>query len=263
MKKIDCAIIAAGGNATRFRPYSLTLPKEMLPLNGKPVIEYIIDECIEADIKKIIIEVKKGNECIKNHLSINAQYKSFLCDDFTEFEKNNNISILIVDGDTQYSYGNAVSILSVKQYLKGKTFCVLFGDDIILGSNATKELINMFFERKAKSVVATTYIPDEEISNYGNLLFDEDNKVLKLVQKPRNYKLSNYAVVSRLILDDSIFSYIDSSVNGENDIGIALDRQAQEYDVFACIISGEWVSVDSPLKYRDAMNVISNYTYGK
>lgn len=259
MKNIDCAVIAAGGNATRFRPYSLTLPKEMLPLNGKPVIEYIIDECIEAGIKKIIIEVKKGNECIKNHLSTNDQYKKFLCKDFTELEKNDGTSILIVDGDTQYSYGNAVSILSVQQYLKGKIFCVLFGDDIILGTNAIRELISTFTKCEAKSVIATTYVSDEEVSNYGNLLLDKNNKVLKLVQKPKNYKLSNYAVVSRLILDDSIFSYIDNSINGENDIGTALDKQAQEYDVIACIISGKWVSVDSPSKYRDAMNAINNF----
>lgn len=259
MKNVDCAVIAAGGNATRFRPYSLTLPKEMLPLNGRPVIEYIIDECIEAGIEKIIIEVKKGNQCIKNHLSIHDQYKRFLCDDYAEFERKNSTSILIVDGDTQYSYGNAVSILSVRQYLKGKIFCVLFGDDVIFGTNATSELISIFSKCEAKSVVATTYVSDNEVSNYGNLLFDKNYKVLKLVQKPKNYKLSNYVVVSRLILDDSIFSYIDSSINGENDIGTALNRQAQEYDVIACIISGKWVSVDSPSKYRDAMNIINYF----
>lgn len=253
-RKIDVAVIAAGGNATRFRTYSLTLPKEMLPLNGKPVIEYVIDECIDAKINKIIIEVKKGNGCIKNHLMVHEIYSKYLCDNLYKMDSSDGIQIVIVEGDTQYRYGNAISILSVEDYLKGKIFAVLFADDIILGKNATKELVEMYCRSNAKAIIATALKNDEEICEYGNLKIDEKtNKVTMLIQKPQNFILSNNVVVSRMILDDSIFKYIKLCTDGESDIGKALNIQAQECDVIACSITGEWVCVDSPQRYLQAM----------
>ena len=255
MRKIDVAIIAAGGNATRFRPYSLTLPKEMLPLNGRPAIEYVIDECIEACINKVIIEVKKDNECIKKHLKIHPQYRKYLCSNLDEFDKTSGVAIYIVKGTTKYKYGNAVSILSVKEYLQDKIFAVLFADDIIFGKNAIKELIDLYQNSKAKSIVAAYYKDDSEVNEYGNIKVDEESKrISMLVQKPKGYILSNYVVVSRLILDYSIFQYIDQD-EIESDIGLALNLQMKEYDVLACFITGVWVSIDSPIKYKNAINI--------
>lgn len=253
-KKVDVAVIAAGGNATRFRPYSLTLPKEMLPLKGKPVIEFVIDECIEAEIKKIIIEVKNGNKCIKKHLMANKVYSKYICDHLEEIDSKEGIVIAIVEGNTNFRYGNAISILSVEEYLQGKIFAVLFADDIILKKNATKELLEMYSRTNAKSVIATAVKEDEEISEYGNLEIDEKtNRVIKLVQKPRDFILSNNVVVSRMILDDSIFEYIKRCKEGESDIGVALNIQAKDCKVVACNITGEWICVDSPERYLHAM----------
>ncbi len=258
MRKIDYAIITAGGNATRFRPYSLTLPKAMLPLNGRPVIEYVIDECMEAKIYKIIIVVKQGNDCIKKHLQAHMFYNKLLCNLYDL--ENICRGISIVYEDEKYCYGNAAPILTIKNFLDKKSFAVLFGDDIILGNNSMKELLTIYNTTNAKSVIAASYKGDEEIHNYGNLEFESDSKKVKrLIQKPKEHKLSNYVVVSRIILDASIFEYIDSEINGESDIGVALDRQAQEHDVRVCIISGIWVCVDSPEKYRDAINTAYDY----
>ena len=81
---IQYAVIAAGGASMRFRPYSLSMPKEILPIAGVPAIQYVVDECLSANVNKIIIVSRPGNNIIADYFIANPQYKDLLANDFLQ-----------------------------------------------------------------------------------------------------------------------------------------------------------------------------------
>ena len=256
---VDIAIINAGGKGSRFSPFTNTLPKEMLPLNGIPAIEYAIDECTTANINKIIIATRQNNDTIKNHLISREKYKQYVCDCFNEDFNDLKIKqIVVIDGCIPGLYGNATSILKLRDYLNGKTFAVLFGDDIIYGKNSIVELQEMYYSSNADSIIACKQVDVREIINYGNLLINNHGRVIEFRQKPKKIDdiLSNLAVVSRLILNGNIFNYITVEDGEEVDLGKALNEQASYRNVYAKEISGNWFTIDSPERYLNAQNAL-------
>ena len=257
-KNIDIAIINAGGKGSRFRPFTNTIPKEMLPLDGIPVIEYAIDECVEANIPKVIISIREGNNCIEEYLRTRDKYQNCICDNMEDFLEP-GFKILISATKINGLYGNALFLISFQTLLKHKIFAVLFGDDVIYERNSIKELQELYEESDAVSIIASKRVSIEEIPNYGNLRIGEKNKVLEFVQKPSKKEeiVSDFAVVSRLILDDSIFDFLEVVALEEVDLGRALNKQAQEKNVLMKEVTGTWLCVDSPVKYMMAQNVIA------
>ena len=81
---IQYAVIAAGGASMRFRPYSLSMTKEILPIAGVPAIQYVVDECLSANVNKIIIVSRPGNNIIADYFIANPQYKDLLANDFLQ-----------------------------------------------------------------------------------------------------------------------------------------------------------------------------------
>lgn len=257
---IDYCIIAAGGHAKRFLPYSLTLPKEMLPLNGIPAIEFAIEECIQAGIKRIIIITRPNNYVIYNHLKF-SKYQMFLTDKFTN---KASIEILVINEDENLPYGNAAPLLTVKSLLENKQFIVLFPDDIILGANPISELLT-FANKNTLSendiVISYQFVPYSDVHNYGNIDIGNDHEVVYIKQKPNTEITSNKVLVSRIILNDSIFNYINVAENGELDLGLAINSKLtnEPHSVFGCLITGEWICIDTPEKYLIAQNKYDNY----
>lgn len=251
---IDYAIIAAGGKATRFLPYSLVMPKELLPLNGIPAIQYAIDECIAAKIHKIIIITRPNNNLIAQHLSHHENYRKFIVESFNSESKT---QILILPENEKLPYGNAAPLITVRHIIGDSRFVVLFADDIILGNNPTIEL-NDFLNSHPDclSIVGYQTVPLFEVHNYGNIETNEEDEILKIRQKPKDLIISNKVIVSRLLLNGSIFDYIEKKSNNELDLGLAVNSQLQQnpHKVFGCNLSGLWICIDTPEKYLKALN---------
>lgn len=257
---IDYCVIAAGGHAKRFLPYSLTLPKEMLPLNGIPAIEFAIEECLQAGIKKIVIITRPNNDVIFNHLRF-SQYQRFLTDRFTS---KKSTEILVANEDENLPYGNAAPLVTVRSLLENKQFVVLFPDDIILGANPISELLT-FADKHALSkndvVISYQFVPYSDVHNYGNIDTGNNHEVIYIKQKPNTGITSNKVLVSRIILNDSIFDYINIAENGELDLGLAINSKLRNepHSVFGCHITGEWICIDTPEKYLIAQNKYDTY----
>ncbi len=260
-KNIKYAIICASGQGKRFRPYTLTQSKEMLPINGIPAIQYSVDECIFANIPKIIIVVRPRDTSIRNYFENNTDYSTYITYD-KFFNNDSNIQLMFVEEFETLHYGNAAPLLTVKDKIKeSEFFAVLFGDDVILERNAISELKKSYIESNAVSIIATKYKPDDEIKYYGNVMYEANSKrIIRIVQKPKE-KISNEVIVSRLILSYDIFKYIsnETNYNGEIDLGIALQSQLKKDLVIGIRISGTWISVDNPQRYREALNLAAQY----
>lgn len=251
---IDYAIIAAGGMAKRFLPYSLVMPKELLPLNGIPAIQYSIDECITAGIQKIIIITRPHNNLIFQHLSHHEYYRDLIVESFSSKLKT---QILILPEKENLPYGNAAPLMTVKHIVDDKRFVVLFADDIILGNNPIKELsIFLNSHTGSASIVGYQTVPLSEVHNYGNIEINEYDEIVVLRQKPKNFIVSDKVIVSRLLLDSSIFNFIEKKSNNELDLGLAISSQLQEehHKVFGCYLTGLWLCIDTPEKYLTALN---------
>ena len=263
MNNVDVAVINSGGRGMRFRPFTNTIPKEMLPFNGVPSIEYVIDECINASIDRSIVTTSRENDQIKLYLESREKYANRLYFNFENFEDTAH-GIWICTIDNRKMYGNATPILALENLLKHKKFAVLFGDDVIYEKNGIGELIRVYKDKKATSAIAMKEIPLQYMHDFGNLKIDENDRVHSFVQKPQCIEdvVSEYAVISRLILDDSIFEYIDitNTELKEVDLGNALDIQAKEKLVVAYELTGQWLSVDSPSRYfLSQKKIIHNY----
>ena len=212
---IKQAIIPLAGLGTRLLPLTSVFAKELLPINGKPGLEYILDECIEAGIKEIIFIISKKKLMIKKYFyndkfyqdiikskkdpRITAEYKKIL-----KYKK----MIKFVFQDKPLGTGDAV--LKTKKFIKDSHFLMLFPDDLIMKKNCSKSMIATHNKYKS-SIMATMNVKKKTISRWG--IYDIQKKIDKnnflingVIEKPSlKTAPSNKAVIGRYILPKTIF----------------------------------------------------------
>ena len=207
------AIIPLAGLGTRLLPLSSITPKELLPINGKSNLEYILDECIEAGIKEFIFIISKKKENIKKYFFNDQFYKSILSKKkdkrinkvFKKMQKYQKMIKFVYQNNPK---GTGDAILKCKKYIKGSHFLMLFPDDLIIKKNCTKEMIELYKKTK-NSIIATKIVKREEVSRYGILSLKNKKKnyftIKDVVEKPSIKNTpSNYAIIGRYILPKKI-----------------------------------------------------------
>jgi len=213
---IKQAIIPLAGLGTRLLPLTSVFAKELLPLNGKPGIEYILDECIEAGIKEIIFIISQKKLMIKNYFYNDKFYR-----DIIKRKKNPRIiaeykkilkykkMIKFVFQDKPLGTGDAV--LKTKNFIKDKYFLMLLPDDLIIKKNCSKSMISIY--KKFKSpVMASMAVNINEVSRWGiysiKNKIDNKNFIIKnVIEKPSKKDApSTNAVIGRYILPKTIFN---------------------------------------------------------
>ena len=154
---IKQAIIPLAGLGTRMLPLTSVMPKELLPINGKPNIEYILDECIEAGIKEFIFIISKKKENIKKYFFNDSYYKKIIKKNKNKFiyEKYKKIKqyqkmIRFVYQDKPRGTGDA--ILKCQKLIKNKFFLMLLPDDLIINKNCTKEILKLHSKTKSSII---------------------------------------------------------------------------------------------------------------
>ena len=221
---IKQAIIPLAGLGTRMLPLTSVTPKELLPINGKPNLEYILEECLAAGIKEFIFIISKKKISIKKYFFNDAMYKKVL-----KKKKDNNIKkefmklkkyrkmIKFVYQNKPRGTGDA--ILKCKKYLKGNYFLMLLPDDLIIKKNCSKEMIQLHNEKKA-SIIATKTVNKKTVSRWGILSVKNKTKnsfvISDVVEKPsiKNAK-SNFAIIGRYILPTNIIKEIKNLKPGK------------------------------------------------
>jgi UTP--glucose-1-phosphate uridylyltransferase len=251
---IKQAIIPLAGLGTRMLPLTSVIPKELLPINGKPNVEYIMDECIEAGIKQFIFIISKNKENIKKYFFNDNFYKKIIkkkkdkriMKEFKKIKKYQKM-IKFVYQDTPKGTGDAV--LKCQKFIKGKYFLMLLPDDLIIKQNCTKEMINLYNKKKS-AVIATKTVKKDSVSRWGILSIKDKKKnyfeIKNVIEKPSIINApSNYAIIGRYILPSKIFKEIKKlkpGKGGEIHITDAIKNLLLKGEkFFANIFSGKYL----------------------
>ncbi|MDA9073062.1 sugar phosphate nucleotidyltransferase [Pelagibacteraceae bacterium] len=221
---IKQAIIPLAGLGTRMLPLSSVMPKELLPINGKPNLEYIMDECIEAGISQFIFIISKDKIAIKKYFFNDLFYKNIIkknndkriIQEFRRLKKYQKM-IKFVYQNTPRGTGDAV--LKCEKLIKNNYFLMLLPDDLIIKNNCTKEMIKLHQSNKC-SILATKKVDRKSVSRWGILSIQNKKKgffqINDVVEKPSIKKApSNYAIIGRYILPKKIFAEIKKIKPGQ------------------------------------------------
>ena len=221
---IKSAIIPLAGLGTRRLPLSSVIPKELLPINGKPNIEFIIDECIEAGIKKIIFIISKKKENIRNYFFNDRFYNSIIKKKRDKKIKKIYKRIKDYQKIIKFVYqnepkGTGDAVLKCQKLIKDKHFLMLLPDDLIIKKNCSKEMIRLHKITKG-SIIATKRVNKKTVSRWGILSLKNKKKdyfqITDVIEKPSIKKApSNYAIIGRYILTSKIFKEIKKLKPGQ------------------------------------------------
>jgi len=223
---IKQAIIPLAGLGTRLLPLTSIFAKELLPINGKPGLEYIIEECIEAGIKEIIFIISKKKVMIKNYFYNDKFYKSLIKKKKDPRILNEYKKILKYRKMIKFVYqnkpkGTGDAVLKAKKLIKDKYFLMLLPDDLIVKKNCSKSIIKSHKKYKA-SVMASMTVNKKTVSRWG--IYKLNKKLNKIdylingvIEKPTIKEApSNKAVIGRYILPKSIFSMLKNTKPGNS-----------------------------------------------
>ena len=250
-KKIKIAVFPIAGMGTRFLPITKTISKEMLNILDRPLLDYAVQEAKAAGIETFIFVTNKENTKPVDYFSKNTKLESFLkkkkkIDLLNEIKKLNikkkNLKIIFQDKPS----GLADAILKTKKYVKKEDFCVILPDDLIIGSNCTQELINVYNKKKS-TVIGVMEVDKKDVSSYGIIessIFKKNMyKVKNMIEKPKVKDApSNLAIVGRYILLNDIYKFIKKTKigsGGELQITDAIFLSSKINEVWGYKFSGK------------------------
>jgi UTP--glucose-1-phosphate uridylyltransferase len=225
---IKQAIIPLAGLGTRLLPLTSVFAKELLPINGKPGIEYILDECIEAGIKEVFFIISKKKIMIKKYFYNDRFYKDIIKKKkdpriISEYKKILKYKKMIKFVFQDKPLGTGDAVLKTKKLIRDKYFLMLLPDDLIAKQNCSKSMIAIH-KKFNSSVMASMKVKKNEVSRWGiysvKKKIDNKNFIIKsVVEKPSIKDApSNNAVIGRYILPKEIFnklSKLKPSTGGE------------------------------------------------
>ncbi|MBR0482750.1 NTP transferase domain-containing protein [Candidatus Saccharibacteria bacterium] len=268
-KKATKAIITDAGFASRFLPITKTIPKAMLPLGPKPIMQYVVEECVAGGINDIIIvatpegrpiyEDYFTNPCEKIYKQLESQGK------LDRFESVRNVlsiaNVTIIEQDPSLPYGNGSPIASAKPYLNDdEAFLALYSDDMIFGKGDVATLMEAFEKNPdAKAIIAAQEMPQEVWNKYGMIALKDETKMTlsHIVEKPARPEdsPSNLTSYGRYLLTPEVFAHLVPGNTGLDDelwTVDAITKLAKSGDVIVAKSDGKWLTTGDPKNYYAA-----------
>ncbi|MFV1956328.1 MAG: UTP--glucose-1-phosphate uridylyltransferase GalU [bacterium] len=243
-------VIPAAGMGTRFLPATKAVPKEMLPLVDKPVIQEVVEEAVLSGISEIVLITGMGKGAIEDHFDISTDLEGFLASRGKEEllkrvrEISRMVDIISVRQKEPRGLGHAV--LCAKAAVGDEPFAVMLGDDVVDSEVPCLAQLLKVFQKYRSTVVALEFVPDSDVDKYGIVEGEEVEpgiiKIKKLLEKPPLEDApSNMAVIGRYILTPEIFSAIeDLAPDGQGEIQLtnALQDVAKSDEVYGVVFEG-------------------------
>ena len=258
------AVILAAGHGTRFLPATKAIPKEMLPLVDQPVIQYIVQEAVDAGLTHITIVSAASKRALEDHFDRNLELEQVLesGDKQAALREVRRIAEMadIAFVRQKQRLGNGHAVLMAKEIVGDEPFAIYFPDDVIVSETpAIRQLMDVY-ERHGGSVLAVQRLPREEVVNYGVIkpepLEDHTYRVRGIVEKPSIEEApSDLTTVGRFIVTPRLISILEETPPGRaGEVWLmdALDRLAQEEPVFAYEYEGQRFDTGRPLGLLEA-----------
>ncbi len=251
--QIRKAVFPAAGLGTRFLPATKAQPKEMLPLVDKPLIQYVIEEAVQAGIQNVTIVTGRGKNAIEDHFDVSYELEHVLeergkVEELAEMRHiSSMISVSYVRQKEALGLGHA--IMMARDAVGNEPFAVVLGDDIIDSRVPCLKQMMDLFEKLQSSMIATCKVPDEDVSHYGIIrgypLEDYGGRVYRIqdvVEKPSTSDTpSNLAIIGRYILTPEIFPALKKTGVGRgNEIQLtdAIRLLLEQQPVYAYMFEG-------------------------
>jgi UTP--glucose-1-phosphate uridylyltransferase len=258
-------VFPVAGLGSRFLPVTKSIPKEMLPIIDKPLIQFAVEEAIQAGAEEIIFVTSHTKTAIEDYFSKNSELETRLGDsNKSELIKTihpdylKNIKFSFVRQNEPNGLGHA--ILQAKDLITEDFFGIVLADDLILSDVGCLKQLKDIHGKTNSSVLGVFSAPDSELKNYGVIDATQENDTLKLnsiIEKPSiNEAPSNLAVFGRYILSNSIFNILEQTkpgLNGEIQLTDAIRSFLSNDSVFAFEFQGRRFDCGSKEGYVSAI----------
>jgi UTP--glucose-1-phosphate uridylyltransferase len=269
-KKVTKAVIAAAGLGTRFLPMTKAMPKEMLPIIDKPIIQYVVEEAVAAGITDIIIVGSANKRSIEDHFDhqyelenkLRQAGKTELADRMEEVAELANFIYLRQKGPA----GNATPVINAAPLLNHEPFLVLFADDFFNAQVPRAVQLLETFEKVQKPVISLYPVEPERAKSYGiadikSQKSDDTFELAGLIEKPSPDEVTPhegkiFASVAGFILTPEVMQYIkDMKIDrtGEYVLANAINNYAKDDQVYGRVIEGRWHDAGNKEKYLEAI----------
>jgi len=250
--KVRKAVIPAAGWGTRFLPITKSIPKEILPLVDKPIIQYAVEECAACGIELIIIITSQGKAAIEDYFDKSVGLEHILEQRGKEdlLAKISHLAdlpnICFIHQKELLGLGHAV--LSTKDVVGKEPFALILPDDLFEQRELVLKKMLKIFDEYQGSVVALRRVEPDEIARYGIIKPKKVAKniyqVMDMVEKPEPSKApSNLAIMGRYVLTPEVFQELQSTnlgVGGEIQVTDGLKRLLQRQAIFGYEIEGDY-----------------------
>lgn len=265
--KIKKAVIAVAGYGTRFLPATKVLPKELIPLVDKPIVQYLVEEAVASGIEDIILVTRAGSGGIADHFDSSRELEVHL-----ETQKSQKYLDIIqaipklanfafVRQARHLPYGNGTPLLAARRFLtSGEPFVYMFGDDLVLSEQpCVAQLIDTYSRYSPGAVVAVQDVPREVTNRYGIVKLKPGSnppEMESIVEKPSPEEApSTLAQFGRFVLSPRVVEILETTALGKgNELYLtdAIDTLSREQQVLVQKVDGTWLTTGDPLNFLKA-----------
>lgn len=247
---VRTAVFPAAGLGTRFLPATKTMPKEMLPLVDKPIIQYAVEEAVASGIEQVILVTARGKTAMVDHFDVDVELETFLEDrgKIEQLAAVRHASTLVRLGAIRQGppLGLGHAVLITRDLVGDQPFAVVLGDDVIdADPPAIRQLIDVF-DKVQGPVLAVERLPMDQISRYGVVdaepMGDGIYRIKDLVEKPpREEAPSDLGIIGRYVLTPDIFDVLANvreDRTGEIQLTNGLRELLKQRPIYACEVTG-------------------------
>lgn len=265
-KRVRKAIITDAGFASRYLPITKTIPKAMLPLGNRPIMQFMVEECVEAGIEEIIIVATPEGEPIyrdyfENGVNrIRKQLSSQGKED--RYEPVQHVldfpKIVVITQDPSLPYGNGSPVASAQKFVEGEeAFLVIYSDDVVFGTPGDAKVLIDTYEQNpdASAIIMAQEVSPDVVDKYGIISFQSgsDNLLDNIIEKPdKGTAPSNLASYGRYLLKPSVFEHLNPANTGKDGelwTVDAITAIAKAQKVLVQRTQGMWMTTGDPENY--------------
>ncbi len=280
-QRVRKAIVTDAGFASRYLPITKTIPKAMLPMGNRPVMQFMVEECIEAGIEEIIIVATPEGKPI---------YEDYFNNSVTRIRKQLQVQgkeeryepvqhvldfpkIIVIEQDPSLPYGNGSPVASAQKFVEGEeAFLVLYSDDMVYGSPGdAKTMVDLYEQNpEVEGVIMAQEVSADVVDKYGIISFKPGSETAldNIIEKPdKGTEPSRLASYGRYLLKPSVFEFLNPANTGK-DAELwtvdAITHIAKTKEVRVEHTKGLWMTTGDPENYFKAhlMFVLKNEKYG-
>ncbi len=280
-KHVRKAIITDAGFASRYLPITKTVPKAMLPLGNRPIMQFVVEECIEAGIEEIIIvATPEGKPIYEDYFnnSVNRIRKQLATQGKEDrYEPVQHVldfpKIVVIEQDPSLPYGNGSPVASAQKFVEGEeAFLVLYSDDVVFGTPGdAKVMVDLYNQNPSvEGIVLAQEVSKDVVDKYGIISFKAGttDQLDNIIEKPSPEEApSNLASYGRYLLKPSIFEFLNPNNTGKDSelwTVDAITHIAKTHPVLVERTKAQWMTTGDPENYFHAhlKYVIEKEKYG-